>query len=130
MLEVTEQCLWAALGQARAGKKLGDIGAAIQKQAEQHGYGVLREFGSHGVGRRMHEDPHIPNYGTPETGLRLRPGMAMAIEPMVTEGDYQVAELNDGWTIVTIDGKLSAHFEHTIVVTRDGEPEILTQWVE
>ncbi len=130
LLEVTEQCLWDALGQARAGNRLGDIGAAIQARAEQQGFGVLREFGSHGVGRRMHEDPHIPNYGKPGTGLRLRAGMTMAIEPMVTEGDYHVVELEDGWTIVTIDGKLSAHFEHTIAITPDGEPEIMTQRVE
>ncbi len=130
LLEVAEQCLWAALKEARANQRLGDLGAAIQGHAKRHGYGVLREFGSHGVGRRMHEDPHIPNYGTAGTGLRLRPGMTMAIEPMVTEGDYRVAELDDGWTIVTIDGKLSAHFEHTIAITPDGAPEILTQRVE
>lgn len=130
LLDITEQCLWAALEQARAGNRLGDMGAAIQSLAEAHGYGVLREFGSHGVGRRMHEDPHIPNWGAPGTGLRLRAGMTMAIEPMVTAGDYHVAELDDGWTIVTIDGTLSAHFEHTIAITPDGAPEILTQRVE
>ena len=130
LLDVTEQCLWAALAQAKVGQRLGDLGAAIQGHAEQRGYGVLREFGSHGVGRHMHEDPHIPNYGKAGTGLRLRAGMTMAIEPMVTEGDWRVVELDDGWTIVTIDGKLSAHFEHTIAIMSDGEPEILTQWVE
>lgn len=130
LLEVTEECLWAALKQARVGNRLGDIGAAIQQHAEGRGYGVVRALCSHGVGRRMHESPDIPNYGKPGTGLRLRPGMTMAIEPMITEGDYEVAELDDGWTIVTNDGTLSAHFEHTIAITPDGEPEILTQRVE
>lgn len=130
LLEVTEQCLWAALAVARADNRLGDIGAAIQQHAEAQGYGVVRALCSHGVGRRMHEDPNIPNYGRPGTGMRLRPGMTMAIEPMITEGDYEVAELDDGWTIVTNDGTLSAHFEHTIAITPDGEPEILTQRVE
>jgi methionyl aminopeptidase len=127
LLDVTEQCLVAALAQARADKRLGDIGAAVQQYAAQHGYNVLREFGGHGVGRRMHEDPHIPNYGEPGTGVRLRTGMTLAIEPMLVQGSNEVVELDDGWTIVTIDGKLSAHFEHTIAITRDGEPEILTQ---
>jgi methionyl aminopeptidase len=130
LLQVTEQCLWAALAQARANNRLGDIGAAVQRCATQYGYDVLREFGGHGVGRRMHEDPHIPNYGEPGTGIRLRPGMTIALEPMVVQGSNEIAELDDGWTIVTIDGKLSAHFEHTIAITQDGEPEILTQWVE
>jgi methionyl aminopeptidase len=130
LLDVTEQCLGAALAQARADNRLGDIGAAVQRHALERGYDVLREFGGHGVGRRMHEDPHIPNYGEPGTGIRLRPGMTVAIEPMVVQGSIEIAELDDGWTIVTNDGKLSAHFEHTIAITRDGEPEILTQWVE
>lgn len=129
LLEVAEQCLWIALAEAQADQRLGDIGAAVQNYAAKNGYNVLREFGGHGVGREMHEDPHVPNYGEPGTGIWLRPGMTLAIEPMVVQGSHEVVELDDGWTIVTIDGKLSAHFEHTIAITRDGAPEILTQWV-
>lgn len=130
LLDVTEQCLWSALSQARAGKRLGDLGWAIQQHAEQHGYGVVRELTSHGVGREMHEDPTIPNHGMPGRGMLLRAGMTMAIEPMITAGSGAVAELDDGWTIVTLDGTLSAHFEHTIAIMPDGEPDILTQRVE
>ena len=130
LLDVTEQCLWAALKQARAGQRLGDLGWAIQDHAESHGYSVIRALCSHGVGRRLHEDPNIPNFGKPGTGLMLRPGMTMAIEPMIAEGTSDVAELDDGWTVVTKDGTLSAHFEHTIAITADGEPEILTQRVD
>ncbi|HEX7227856.1 MAG TPA: M24 family metallopeptidase, partial [Candidatus Binatia bacterium] len=130
LLEVTEQCLWAALEQARAGKRLGDLGWAIQSHAESRGYSVVRALYSHGVGRRLHEDPDIPNFGKPGTGLILRPGMTMAIEPMIAEGSHEVVELDDGWTVVTKDGTLSAHFEHTIAITPDGEPEILTQRVD
>lgn len=130
LLQVTEACLWAALSHARAGNRLGDLGAAIQQHAEQHGYSVVRSMCSHGVGRRLHEDPQILNYGKPGTGIKLRPGMTMAIEPMITEGDYETRDLDDGWTVVTFDGTLSAHFEHTIAITADGEPEILTQWVD
>jgi methionyl aminopeptidase len=130
LLDVTEQSLWAALKQARAGNRLGDLGWAIQSYAEDRGYGVVRAFSSHGVGRRMHEDPSIPNYGKPGTGMVLRPGMTMAIEPMITVGSFEVAELDDDWTVVTKDGTLSAHFEHTIAITQDGEPEIFTQCVD
>jgi methionyl aminopeptidase len=130
LLDVTEQCLWAALEQARAGQRLGDLGWAIQSHAESRGYSVVRALCSHGVGRRLHEDPNIPNYGKPGTGLILRPGMTMAIEPMIVEGSDEVVELDDGWTVVTKDGTLSAHFEHTIAITPDGEPDILTQRVD
>lgn len=130
LLDVTEQCLWAALEQARAGNRLGDLGAAVQNHAELNGFGVVRELTGHGVGRRMHEEPLIPNYGSAGQGLRLRAGMTMAIEPMIAEGRPEVAELDDGWTIVTIDGTLSAHFEHTIAITSDSGPEILTQRLE
>ena len=126
LLEVTEGCLWAALKEARAGNRVGDIGHAIQSYAEPRGFGVVRKYISHGVGRKMHEPPEIRNYGAPRTGMLLRPGMTMAIEPMITEGSYETLELDDGWTVVTIDGKLSAHFEHTIAITPEGEPEILT----
>lgn len=130
LLQVTEQCLWAALEQARAGKRLGDLGWAIQNHAESHGYSVVRALYSHGVGRRLHEDPDIPNFGKPGTGMILRPGMTMAIEPMIAQGTHEVVELDDGWTVVTKDGTLSAHFEHTIAITPDGEPDILTQRVD
>ncbi len=130
LLEVTEGCLWAALKAARAGNRLGDISHAIQSWAEARGYGVVRKYTSHGVGRRLHEPPEIRNYGEPGKGMLLRPGMTMAIEPMITEGSYESRELDDGWTVVTIDGKLSAHFEHTIAITPEGEPEIMTLRVE
>ncbi len=130
LLEVTEGCLWAALKAARAGNRLGDISYAIQSWAEARGYGVVRKYTSHGVGRRLHEPPEIRNYGAPGKGMRLRPGMTLAIEPMITEGSYESRELDDGWTVVTIDGKLSAHFEHTIAITPEGEPEIMTLRVE
>lgn len=126
LLEVTEGCLWAALEQARAGKRTGDIGHAIQTYAEARGFGVVRKYISHGVGRKLHEDPEIRNYGEPGKGILLRPGMTMAIEPMITQGSYETRELGDGWTVVTFDGKLSAHFEHTIAVTPEGQPEIMT----
>jgi methionyl aminopeptidase len=130
LLDVTEQCLWAALKHACAGRRLGDLGWAIQHHAESQGYSVIRALCSHGVGRRLHEDPNIPNFGKPGTGLILRSGMTMAIEPMIAEGSYDIVELDDGWTVVTKDGKLSAHFEHTIAIMPDGEPEILTQRVD
>ena len=126
LLEVTEACLWKALGQARAGKRIGDISHAIQSYAEAQGFGVVRKYTSHGVGRRLHEAPEIRNYGAPGKGMLLRSGMTMAIEPMLTEGCYETVELDDGWTVITIDGKLSAHFEHTIAITPEGEPEIMT----
>jgi methionyl aminopeptidase len=130
LLKVTQECLWAALGQARAGNRLGDIGHAIQSHAEANGFGVVRKYISHGVGRKLHEDPEIRNYGDPGKGMLLRPGMTMAIEPMITDGNYESVELDDGWTVVTIDGKLSAHFEHTIAITPEGEPEIMTLRVD
>ena len=126
LLEVTQGCLWAALDQARTGKRTGDIGHAIQSYAESRGYGVVRKYISHGVGRKLHEDPEIRNYGEPGKGIVLRPGMTLAVEPMITEGTYESREIGDGWTVVTLDGKLSAHFEHTIAVTPEDEPEILT----
>ncbi len=126
LLEVTEGCLWAALDQARAGKRIGDIGHAIQSYAEARGFGVVRKYTSHGVGRRLHEDPEIRNYGDAGKGVILRPGMTLAIEPMITEGGYETREHADGWTVATFDGTLSAHFEHTIAVTPEGKPEILT----
>ena len=125
LLEVTQECLMAGIAQMRKGNHLGDIGAAVQKHAEAAGYGVVRELVGHGIGTAMHEEPQVPNYGKAGAGMILRPGLVLAIEPMITEGDYRVEILKDGWTVVTADGKLSAHFEHTIAVTEDG-PKILT----
>jgi methionyl aminopeptidase len=125
LLEVTQESLMAGIAQMQRGNHLGDIGAAVQKHAESHGFGVVRELVGHGVGRAMHEEPQVPNYGKAGTGIELRPGLVLAIEPMITEGDYKVKILKDGWTVVTADGKLAAHFEHTIAVTDDG-PKILT----
>jgi methionyl aminopeptidase len=126
LLETTRRCLEAATEQARAGNHLGDIGHAIQELAESRGYGVVRDLVSHGVGRKMHEDPQIPNYGRPGTGPRLLPGMTFAIEPMITLGSYDIRLSEwDGWSIYTADGSLSAHFEHTLAVTGNG-PWVLT----
>jgi methionyl aminopeptidase len=125
LLEVTQECLMHGIAQMQSGKHVGDIGAAVQRHAESHGYGVVRELVGHGVGREMHEQPQVPNYGKPGAGPVLRPGLVLAVEPMITEGDRSVQILKDGWTVVTADGKLAAHFEHTIAVTEDG-PKILT----
>jgi methionyl aminopeptidase len=113
------------IAQMQRGNHVGDIGAAVQRYAEDHGYGVVRELAGHGVGTAMHEEPQVPNYGKPGTGMELRPGLVLAVEPMITQGDRKVEILKDGWTVVTADGKLAAHFEHTIAVTEDG-PRILT----
>jgi methionyl aminopeptidase len=126
LLEVAEGALYAGIAQARAGNRSGDISAAIQAYAEGHGYNVVREYTGHGIGRRMHEDPQVPNFGEPGRGTLLRPGMTIALEPMLLSGDYRVRVLEDNWTVVSADGRLTAHFEHTIVV-RDGEAEILTR---
>jgi methionyl aminopeptidase len=115
----------AGLMQARKGRRVGDVSAAVQSVIDEAGYGVVRGFGGHGVGRSMHEDPSVPNYGEPCTGARLQPGMTFAIEPMLALGDPEVVELEDGWTVVTRDGKPAAHFEHTVLIT-EGDPEILT----
>jgi methionyl aminopeptidase len=126
LLETTRRCLEAATEETRAGKHLGDIGHAIQDLAESRGFGVVRDLVSHGVGRKMHEDPQIPNYGRPGTGPRLLPGMTFAIEPMITLGSYDIRISEwDGWSIYTADGSLSAHFEHTVAVTENG-PWVLT----
>jgi methionyl aminopeptidase len=126
LLQVTQDALKAGIAQSRAGKRLGDISAAIQRHAEVNGFNVVREYTGHGIGQKMHEDPQIPNFGQPNRGPRLRPGMTFALEPMVMAGDWRTRTLSDGWTVVTADGSLSAHFEHTLAVT-DGEPEILTK---
>lgn len=126
LLYVTEQALYKGIEQAVAGNRLFDISHAVQTYSEQHGYGVVRDYVGHGIGRSMHEDPQVPNYGTPGRGPRLKPGMTLAIEPMVNLGTHEVKVLDDGWTVVTTDGKRSAHFEHTIAIT-DDKPEILTK---
>jgi methionyl aminopeptidase len=126
LLAVTAGALAAGIAQSRAGNHTGDISWAIQDYAESRGYSVVREYTGHGIGLQMHEDPQIPNYGQPKRGFLLKPGMTFALEPMVNEGDWHTRVLADNWTVVTKDGKLSAHFEHTIAVT-NGEPEILTR---
>ncbi len=125
LLRVTQECLMLGIAAMQKGNRLSDIGHAVQRHAEQHGYGVVRALVGHGVGRSMHEEPQVPNWGNPGEGIVLRPGLVLAIEPMITEGTYEVNSLPDGWTIVTGDGKLAAHFEHTIALTNDG-PRILT----
>jgi methionyl aminopeptidase len=127
LLDVTEQTLYHALEFARAGRRLGDISHALQSYAEGRGYGVIRKYISHGVGRAMHEDPQIKNYGDAGKGMLLRPGMTFAIEPMIARGHYETRELADGWTVVTADGSLAAHFEHSIAISEHGGPEILTR---
>jgi methionyl aminopeptidase len=126
LMQVTQDCLEKAIGAARKGNRFGDIGAAIQGVAELKGFGVVREYTSHGVGRELHEGFGLPNIGQPGTGMLLRPGLTIALEPMITEGGYETKVKKDGWTVATIDGKLSAQFEHTVVIT-DGEAEILTR---
>ncbi|MBX3146053.1 MAG: type I methionyl aminopeptidase [Gemmatimonadales bacterium] len=124
-LETTRRALEAGIEQARLGNHIGDIGHAVQTVSEAQGYGVIRELVGHGVGTRMHEDPQVPNHGKPKRGERLLEGMTIAIEPMITMGHYKTKTLADKWTIVTADGSLAAHFEHTVAVTKDG-PRILT----
>ncbi|HAT1879842.1 TPA: type I methionyl aminopeptidase [Legionella pneumophila] len=125
LVEVTQECLYKAISIVRPGAHLGDIGNIIQTHAEQHGYSIVREFGGHGIGKSMWEDPHIMHFGKPNTGLRLQAGMTFTIEPMLNLGRKEVKTLGDGWTVVTKDHKLSAQWEHTILVTDNGH-EILT----
>lgn len=120
LCEVTRDCLKAGIAQAQPGNHVGDIGAAVQTLAEKHGYGVVREFVGHGIGHDMHEDPNIPNYGRHGRGVKLSVGMVIAIEPMITIGDYKTQTLANGWTVVTRDGSLSAHYENTVAITEDG----------
>lgn len=125
LMDTTRESLFEGIKAAQAGHRIGDIGSAVQKYAEARGYSVVRDFVGHGVGAKMHEDPSVPNYGTPGRGVRLLPGMTIAIEPMINQGVKEVKVLDDGWTTVTADGKLSAHFEHSIAITPDG-PVVLT----
>lgn len=126
LLEVTEKALYASIAMAKPGNRTGDMSAALQGYVEAHDLNVVREYTSHGVGRELHEDPQMPNVGKPGKGAKLRPGMTIAVEPMVLAGSYKTRVLPDQWTVVAKDGKLTAHFEHTIAIT-DGEPEILTK---
>ena len=126
LCDVTRESLYEGIEAAVAGGRLGDIGSTIQRYCEERGFSVVREFTGHGIGKQMHEDPSVPNFGTPGRGVRLLPGMTIAIEPMINQGVAGIRQLPDGWTIKTKDGALSAHFEHTVAITSNG-PVILTQ---
>lgn len=134
LMEVTQECFWRGARQAFNGNRVGDVSWAVQQHAEKHGYGVVRDLTGHGIGKDMHEDPSVPNFGEPGHGARLRPGMTFCVEPMIAMGRWQVHQLSDGWTMVTNDHSPAAHYEHTIAVTPRGLPEILTlpgfQWEE
>lgn len=125
LCDVTRESLYEGIRVAVAGGRIGDIGAAVQRYCEERGFSVVRDYIGHGIGQKLHEDPEVPNYGTPGRGVRLLPGMTIAIEPMINQGGAGVKTMPDGWTVKTKDGKLSAHFEHTIAITADG-PQILT----
>jgi methionyl aminopeptidase len=126
LMEVTEMALRNGIEQLHEGKRLGDLGAIVQQTAENAGYSVVRAFVGHGIGKKLHEEPPVPNYGEPDRGLRLKEGMVLAIEPMVNAGGYEVEIKDDGWTAVTKDGSLAAHFEHSVAVTKNG-PYVLSQ---
>ena len=125
LMDVTKKSLYKAIGQVKAGRRLGDVQHAVETFATENGMGVVRDYCGHGIGRNMHEEPSIPNFGRPNTGPVLAAGMVLAIEPMLTAGSYKVRELDDGWTVVTQDGSYAAHFEHTVAVTANGS-EIFT----
>ena len=127
LMDVTKKSLYKAIGQVKAGRRLGDVQHAVETFAMQHNMGVVRDYCGHGIGRNMHEEPSIPNFGTPGTGPILEAGMVLAIEPMLTAGTFRVRELEDGWTVVTRDGSYAAHFEHTVAVTANGS-EIFTAY--
>ncbi|MFY9198340.1 MAG: type I methionyl aminopeptidase [Acutalibacteraceae bacterium] len=126
LCDTTREALYEGIKKAVAGGRIGDIGSAVAGYCEQRGYSVVRDYTGHGIGAKLHEGPEVPNFGTPGRGIRLLPGMTIAIEPMINEGRAQVKTLSDGWTVKTVDGKLSAHFEHTVAITQDG-PVILTE---
>lgn len=125
LIDVTEQSFWEGIRFARVGQRVSDISHAVQQYVESHGFSVVRDFVGHGVGTKLHEAPEVPNYGPAGHGPRLQPGMTLAVEPMVCQGDWQVQVLRDKWTTVTADGSLAAHYENTLLIT-DGDPEILT----
>ena len=126
LMDVTRESLYKGIEQAIPGNRIGDIGHAVQEYCEERGFGVVRDFVGHGVGTKLHEEPSVPNFGHAGRGIRLLPGMTLAIEPMINLGTYKVKQLSDGWTVKTADGKLAAHFEHTIAITPNG-PVILTK---
>lgn len=126
LMEATHEALYKGIYEARVGNRLGDISSAVQTHVENAGFSVVRDFVGHGIGRKLHEEPQIPNFGVQGRGIELKSGMVFAIEPMVNEGTYKVKVLEDGWTVVTLDGKLSAHFEHTVAITENG-PVILSK---
>jgi len=125
LINTTRESLYEGIKAAVAGGRIGNISNAVQSYCEERGFSVVRDFVGHGIGTKLHEDPAVPNYGTPGRGVRLLPGMTLAIEPMINAGGYEVRQLSDGWTVKTKDGSLSAHFEHTVAITTDG-PKILT----
>ena len=125
LIRTTEESFFKGIEFAKVGHRLSDVSHAIQEHAERAGFGVIRDYVGHGVGRNLHEDPPIPNYGDPGKGPRLQEGMVLAIEPMIVQGSYKTETLLNDWTVVTVDGGLSAHYENTIVIN-DGEPELLT----
>lgn len=127
LLEVTEKCMWAGLDAARVGNRLGDIGFAVQSLAEKEGFSVVRDYVGHGIGRSMHEDPNVPNFGNKHTGIMLEAGMVLAIEPMVNLGTYKTRQMSDGWLVCTRDGLASAHFEKVVAITEDGPVVITTE---
>ena len=129
LIRVAEECLERAIEQCRPGMHLGDIGWAVQEHAEANGYSVVRDYVGHGIGRKMHEDPQIPNYGKPGTGAKIKAGYVFAIEPMLNMGTHHTRTLSDGWTVVTVDGQPSAHVEHTIAITEEG-PQVFTRVAE
>ena len=126
LMRATREALWAGIEQVRAGQRLGEVSAAIQERVESDGFSVVRDFVGHGIGKRLHEEPQVPNYGKRDRGVRLRPGMVLAIEPMVNAGAPEVFVKDDGWTAVTRDGSASAHFEHMVAITRNS-PDVLTR---
>ena len=125
LIETTEECFWVGFRALRNGGRIGDAGSVIQDLAESRGFGVVRDYAGHGVGRKMHEEPSVPNYGRPGSGSKLRVGMTFALEPMLTLGSHETRVLPDNWTVVTVDGSAAAHYEHTVAITQDG-PEVLT----
>ncbi|MBQ9252857.1 MAG: type I methionyl aminopeptidase [Clostridia bacterium] len=126
LIIATEECFWEGIRQCVVGKRLGDVGHAVDSHAQANGFTVIRDYTGHGIGREMHEDPSVFNYGEPGRGLRLRQGMTIAVEPMVVQGDWHITNDNDGWTVRTRDHKLCSHYEHTIAINASGYPDILT----
>lgn len=126
LIDVTEECFWIGVRQCVVGNRLGDVGHAIEKHAKENGFNPIHDYTGHGIGREMHEDPAVYNFGEPGRGLRLRKGMTLAVEPMICQGDWHLNADDDGWCVRTRDGKLCSHYEHTIAITENGLPEILT----